>query len=116
MAGQSGRPFVFARMKITWHFSFGTFLVGLLFVTGCSSPATHTLQRFEFTQPEMGSLFSITLYAPDQATADHAAKAAFDRVAELNRVMSDYDPQSELMQLCRKPSGVPVRVSDDLFD
>jgi thiamine biosynthesis lipoprotein len=64
----------------------------------------------------MGSLFSITLYALDKATADQAAKAAFDRVAELNRIMSDYDPQSELMQLCRKPSGVPVHVSADLFD
>ncbi|MBI3853543.1 MAG: FAD:protein FMN transferase [Verrucomicrobia bacterium] len=103
-------------MKITWPFNFATFLPGLLFVSGCSTPATHSLQRFEFTQPQMGSLFSITLYAPDKVTADQAAKAAFDRVAELNRIMSDYDPQSELMQLCRKPSGLPVRVSDDLFD
>jgi thiamine biosynthesis lipoprotein len=117
MAGQFGRPFVFTRMKITWPFSFATFLLSFLFLTGCrSTPATHSLQRFEFTQPQMGSLFSITLYALDKATADQAAKSAFDRVAELNRIMSDYDPQSELMQLCRKPSGVPVHVSDDLFD
>ena len=88
-----------------------------MLLAGCQSlPRTQSLQRFEFTQPQMGSLFSITLYALDKATADQAAKSAFDRVAELNRIMSDYDPQSELRQLCRKSSGVPIQVSADLFD
>ena len=64
----------------------------------------------------MGSLFRITLYAPDRARADAAAVAGYRRVAELDNIMSDYDPQSELMQLCRKPAGAPVRVSQDLFD
>jgi FAD:protein FMN transferase len=42
----------------------------------------------------------------------------FARVEDLNRIMSDYLPDSELMRLCRqsatKPAG-PVKVSDDLF-
>jgi thiamine biosynthesis lipoprotein len=29
--------------------------------------------------------------------------------------MTDYDPESELMQLSRKPVGEPIRVSDELF-
>src|SRR5438105_11901957 len=42
------------------------------------------LERFEFTEPEMGVPFRIVLYAPDTGTAKSAAQAAFDRVAQLN--------------------------------
>jgi FAD:protein FMN transferase len=74
--------------------------------------------RFEYEEPHMGTTFRVVLYAPDRGAADQAAKAVFARVAELNRVMSDYDPNSELMRLCGrsavKPAG-PVKVSDDLF-
>ncbi len=49
----------------------------------------------------MGVPFKLTLYAPDQATANKAADAAYSRVEQLNRIMSDYDPQSELNRLCR---------------
>ena len=75
-------------------------------------------RRFEYEEPHMGTKFRVILHAPDQSAADAAAKAAFARVEELNRVMSDYLPDSELMRLCKasatKPAG-PVKVSDDLF-
>jgi thiamine biosynthesis lipoprotein len=104
-------------MNITWPGSIATLLLVSLLATGCrSTPATPSLQRFEFTEPQMGTLFSITLYASDEPTAVQASQAAFQRVAELNRVMSDYDPQSELMQLCGKPVGVAVHVSEDLLE
>jgi FAD:protein FMN transferase len=64
----------------------------------------------------MGTLFSITLYAPDADAATTAAEAAFRRVAKLDRMMTDYDPKSELMQLCLRPVGEPTRVSPELFD
>ena len=64
----------------------------------------------------MGTMFGITLYASNSTIAKRAAEAAFARVAELDRMMTDYDPQSELMQLCRRPAGVPVKVSGELFD
>lgn len=80
---------------------------------------THTVanwQRFKFEQPHMGVSFGITLYAPDIATANKAANAAYKRIAELNRIMSDYDPNSELMRLCRDSGpGKPVQVSRDLL-
>ena len=68
-------------------------------------------KRFEFTEPHMGTTARIVLYAPDESTAKSAAKAAFARVAELNRIMSDYDSDSELMRLCAanaKETGKPV--------
>lgn len=74
-----------------------------------------SLQRFEFQQPHMGTLFTITLYAPNQAAAQAASAAAFARIAQLNERLTDYDPESELMQLCQQPAGTPVRVSPELF-
>jgi thiamine biosynthesis lipoprotein len=73
------------------------------------------LQRLNYTEPHMGTLFHLTLYAPNQAEGDAAAKAAFARVAELDGIMSDYRATSELMQLCQKAGGDPVRVSEELF-
>jgi len=90
----------------------------LLGLVGFSTVRAEEPERFEFEEPHMGTKFRIVLYAADRATADVAAKAGFARVAELNRIMSDYLPDSELSKLCAKsektPAG-PVVVSDDLF-
>jgi thiamine biosynthesis lipoprotein len=73
------------------------------------------LRRFEFSQAHMGTLFRIIVYAPDAATASRASNAAFQRIATLDNTMTDYSPSSELMSLCRKAGGPPVRVSEDLY-
>ncbi len=72
-------------------------------------------QRFEFHEPHMGTDTRIVLYAADESAAANAAHAAFERVEALNRVLSDYLPTSELMQLSARAGQGPVRVSDDLF-
>ncbi|MEX0717607.1 MAG: FAD:protein FMN transferase [Planctomycetaceae bacterium] len=73
------------------------------------------LQRFEYRQPHMGVAFVIRLYAADEAAAKRAADAAYARVAELNDILSDYDPESELMRLCRDSApGKPIEVSAEL--
>lgn len=63
----------------------------------------------------MGTRFRIVLYAPDASAARRAARAAFDRIAKLDDIMSDYRANSELMSLCRAAGGPPVKVSEDLF-
>jgi thiamine biosynthesis lipoprotein len=73
------------------------------------------LQRFTSSEPHMGTLFKVIVYAPDEATADKGVKAAFARVVELDGIMSDYKPASELMRLCAKAGGDPVPVSEELF-
>lgn len=71
--------------------------------------------RFEFNQIQMGMPFRFVVYARDENSANAAASAAFARIKQLNAVMSDYDPDSELMQLCRTAgSGQSVKVSHDL--
>jgi thiamine biosynthesis lipoprotein len=90
-------------------------LAGLLLAALGAPAADPALTRFSYTEPHMGTRFKILLYAPDQATADEASRAAFARIAALDGIMSDYRPTSELMQLCRKAGGDPVRVSEELF-
>lgn len=86
-------------------------------LVGCRSVSDQAqLARFEFQQPHMGTLFTITLYATNEISARAAADAAFAKVAALNQTMTDYDPESELMRLCRQPVGQPVWVSGELFE
>jgi thiamine biosynthesis lipoprotein len=74
------------------------------------------LKRFEFSQPEMGVPFRIVLYAPTEKAGTEAATAAFNRIAELNQKLSDYETDSELNRLSRTSGHeAPTAVSDDLW-
>lgn len=92
-------------------------IVWLLGVSvAAAAPAEPALKRFERTQTEMAVPVRIVLYAPDNATAQKALEAAFSRFHQLNAILSDYDPQSELRRLCDTSwEGNAVRVSDDLW-
>jgi thiamine biosynthesis lipoprotein len=79
------------------------------------SPAEPVLQRFEYSLPRMGTLFRIVLYAPNSDQATSAAMAAFERVEELEQMMSDYREDSELNFLCREAWKAPQKVSRELF-
>jgi thiamine biosynthesis lipoprotein len=91
------------------------FLV-LLSLIGVGAGMSAPLQRYEFTHPAMGTLFTIIVFADEQSKAEAACHAAFQRVDQLEDVMSDYRADSELMRLCEKPVGQPVPVSADLFE
>ena len=60
----------------------------------------------------MGVPWSVTVQGPE---AGAAAEAALDEVARLERILSDYDPQSELSRLsAAAPTTGPVPLSADL--
>jgi len=63
----------------------------------------------------MGVEARVVLHATDAASAGHAARAAFDRIAELDSVMSDYRPDSELMRVCRDIRTGRRTISPDLY-
>jgi thiamine biosynthesis lipoprotein len=89
---------------------------GCLLAGGCRSLAEPAaLERFEFAELHMGTSFQITLFASDGRTATNAARAAFRRVMELDRALTDYTEDSEIVRLFKAESGVPHRVSRDLF-
>lgn len=73
------------------------------------------LRRFEYSQIHMGVAARLTFYAETEQKAGAAAKAAYARFAELEQVMSDYRPTSEINDVCRRAAYGPVKVSEDLF-
>lgn len=95
--------------------------VGMLMLSGLTAaeppPDAKTLSRFERTEPHMGVPFRLVVYATDERAANKALAAAYDRIAELNDIFSDYDAESELSRLCRSSGpGKPVEVSPELLD
>ncbi len=73
-------------------------------------------QRIERTQPHMGTEFKIVVYAVPSEAAEAAVAAAFERIGELDAMLSDYRSDSELMLLCgAAPQAEPVTVSRDLW-
>jgi FAD:protein FMN transferase len=72
-------------------------------------------RRYEYSQIAMGVAARIVVYAPNEEAAKRACAAAFDRIARLEDIMSDYRPTSELMRLCAKSRGRPVVVSPELM-
>ncbi|MEW6157870.1 MAG: FAD:protein FMN transferase [Verrucomicrobiota bacterium] len=87
----------------------------MLIFAGCHAPRTErhaeSLERFEFTKPEMGLPFRIVLYASNAGHAETAARAAFARIEQLNAILSDYEYDSELSALSRtagEQRAIPV--------
>ncbi|MBP5621289.1 MAG: FAD:protein FMN transferase [Thermoguttaceae bacterium] len=74
------------------------------------------LERYEFSEEKMGVPVRMILYASDERAAENAAEAVWLRFDEFNSVLSDYDPESEIIQACRRAgeSSEPVAISDDL--
>ena len=78
--------------------------------------AEDKLNRFEFVQIRMGIPVRILVYAEQEAAANQAARLAFERIREIDKTLSDYDPDSEVCRLAsRHPVGTAVPVSADLF-
>jgi len=71
--------------------------------------------RFEAVEPHMGTLVRLVVYAPDAGAARAAFAAGFDRIRELEQILSDYRPDSEVSRLATAPAGRPIHVSADLF-
>jgi thiamine biosynthesis lipoprotein len=91
-------------------------LLGLsLSVVALTGLARRELHRYESVEPHMGTLVRITVYTPDEQAAKGAFRAAFDRIRNLDRILSDYRPDSELNQITKAAVGRAVRVSEDLF-
>lgn len=92
-------------------------LVTPFILFGIYEGSNESLERFEFSEPHMGTEFYITLYAENAEIAESAADSAFRRVEELNQILSDYHAESELNRLsATSGSGEEISVSDPLWD
>ena len=89
------------------------FFTVLNFYTGMGQ----NLKRFTYSAPTMGTVMHIVFYASDSLKANKTSKAVFRKVKTLNNIFSDYDSNSELVQLCNTYKvNNWIKVSDELFD
>ncbi|MCX6552066.1 MAG: FAD:protein FMN transferase [Acidobacteria bacterium] len=63
----------------------------------------------------MGTFCEIQVYHDDAPLAERAIASALDEMQRVDRLLSNYDPASELSALNREAPRGPVRVSDELF-
>lgn len=94
-------------------------LLGLSGVATLAAPARYDAQSLlepphEYTQIHMGMPVRIRMYAAPPDRAREAAIVAFARIADLDRMMSDYRPDSELRQLSAA-RGAWQTVSPELY-
>lgn len=74
-------------------------------------------KTYKFTHQQMGTLFSIYIKSNDSLKAQSASQKAFNKLDELNLILSDYREDSEINQLCRTAgTNQGIKVSEDLFE
>ncbi len=98
---------------LRWHLIIA---VGVSLVGGTMAAAE---QRFARSEQHMGTTVQVLLYAKSAEQARHAMDAAFDRVENLETLLSDYRAGSEVNRLSKssgeRPPGPAMAVSDDLW-
>lgn len=78
--------------------------------------AAESIDKFQETQNHMGSKFTIVVYADSAENANRGLKSAFQRIHELDLVMSDYLDESEVSRLSRSsPTQTPLPISHELW-
>ncbi|MEN6532882.1 MAG: FAD:protein FMN transferase [Bryobacteraceae bacterium] len=74
------------------------------------------LLRLEDSTDAMGTTYTVILYGEDEQQLQETAEAAFSEVRRLDRMLSNYRPQSEWRQMNLNAPKGPVKVSQELFD
>ncbi len=88
----------------------------VLLLLGHGPLFAQSLQPFSATQKHMGTDVTIRVWAPAREVAERGFKAAYARVKALEKIMSDYDAESEINLLVQQaPMERPVPISADLW-
>lgn len=67
--------------------------------------AHYTLSRYTYARLLMGTRCTITLYAESEKAGSEAAMEAFNEIAQIEHVLTDYNENSESMRLMRQEPG-----------
>lgn len=73
------------------------------------------LLRLEESADAMGTTYGVTVYGTDRDGMTRAVETAFDELNRLERVLSNYRPDSEWSKINRKAAEGPVKVSAEVF-
>lgn len=87
----------------------------LLFLGAAVTPLLAELLRIEQSLDAMGSVYTIVAYGADRGRLLTAVDEAFEEVRRLDRMMSNYRPDSELSRLNREAGVREVEPSQELF-
>ena len=79
-------------------------------------PQNHTVTIDGGFRITMGTVARIMVTAEDAGQAHQAIEAAFDKIFQIDQMMSDYDPDSQLSQVNRDAFDEPVQVDADLLE
>jgi len=89
-------------------------LVLLLLLAALAAPAGELL-RVENSLDAMGTTYTVVAYGPDQNVLIAATEQAFEEVRRVDRMLSNYRPESELSQVNRLAAERPVAVGTEVF-
>ncbi len=79
------------------------------------APQPAELLRLEASVDAMGTTYSLVLYGDNRDRMELAAEAAFEEVRRLDRMLSNYRPDSELTEVNRFAAQRPVKLTPELF-
>src|SRR6266852_5881265 len=92
-------------------------IVVVLFLLAVFGPLAVSSEqlRLESSADAMGSTYSLVLYGEDRSRLEGASEDAFEEARRLDRMLSNYRPDSEWSELNRHAAERPVMVSAELF-
>jgi thiamine biosynthesis lipoprotein len=82
--------------------------------TPAAKPAGKPVSVSE-TRSMLGTYITLTVVAESEPKARADIAAGFERIAELDAILSAHRPDSELTRLNERAGGEPVKVSDELY-
>jgi len=92
-------------------------IVVVLFLLAVFAPSGAGFEelRLEASVEAMGSTYSLVLYGEERSRLEGASEDAFEEVRRLDRMLSNYRPESEWSEVNRHAVERPVKVSAELF-
>ncbi len=75
-----------------------------------------TLTRYSFARVMMGSRCEITIEGKSESATARAAGLAFDEIKRIEWILSDYNPDAEIMTVMQRAAGVPHPISQTLLE
>jgi thiamine biosynthesis lipoprotein len=87
----------------------------LLLLTGAQQLSAQNAQLFTRVHPAMGTDFTLYIYAADGAAADREAERVFSIVDQLDALLSNYQPQSELSRINNEAASHAVTTDPETF-
>jgi thiamine biosynthesis lipoprotein len=88
----------------------------IIFITTIAAAQAETTPiRLQKMTEAMGTAFTIDMYGSDRAGMEKTAKQAFEEAHRLDRMLSNYIPDSELNRVNAQAADAPVKISPELF-